>query len=546
MYIHPETRYTGDNSGTLGRAPLVVLSVISFFVLAMCCSGKALAKDPWYIDVPKKQWYYRYIETLWDEEVINGYERRHGVGSRRRTDYFYEPDRPIIQAELAFALAKAFRLTPRNEGCSLPLSESYRLYARFYVYPWLCVAEAEGIIVRSSFSPNQKIRRDEAIALLIRGLGLGNFAESMTSSDARYYLSRFRDRNQVHSNSYYEMALAVHLQIVEGYTDSTLRPQNLLTRAEAAALIYRSALYVLRANPDVFTPDGDGIDDFTSISLQTLRNRNAARWNVTIENSTGTVVARASGNGEPVADVIWDGKDLRGRDVPTGTYYYYGQLWDRQGNEYRAARKPLILRRHLLTGQLFPQVVYPGERVRIHAWSSGWSNDVNADLPWDRSRIRLAPDRSPARDWLQNDWQTSFILPPDAIPGVVGIQVTAQFDDVMQSVVLPLEVRQPFDMSARLHPNPTRSGQWVELIVETNLEATEVTSYWLYGVGVLQRLNPEGTLWRYEQFIPHNQPDMVMPVYIWAMDKFGQGHPLEITLTILNDPRHDILFHLSD
>jgi gliding motility-associated-like protein len=64
--------------------------------------------------------------------------------------------------------------------------------------------------------------------------------------------------------------------------------------------------------PNVFTPNGDGRNDFIDFSDHTL-----AEQIVTIYNRWGTMVFESS-----QSNTRWDGKDLKGNDCSDGVYYY--------------------------------------------------------------------------------------------------------------------------------------------------------------------------------------------------------------------------------
>ena len=77
--------------------------------------------------------------------------------------------------------------------------------------------------------------------------------------------------------------------------------------------------------PDIanaFSPDGDGVNDIWIINgiANTLNNR------VVIFNRWGDVVNEFQGYNN--ADVVWEGKNQSGYDLPVGTYFYIIELLD--------------------------------------------------------------------------------------------------------------------------------------------------------------------------------------------------------------------------
>lgn len=64
--------------------------------------------------------------------------------------------------------------------------------------------------------------------------------------------------------------------------------------------------------PNVFTPDGDGINDFFYIE-----NITSKEFKLEIYNRWGTQVFESS-----LADLKWDGRSTAGLELSDGTYFY--------------------------------------------------------------------------------------------------------------------------------------------------------------------------------------------------------------------------------
>jgi hypothetical protein len=85
---------------------------------------------------------------------------------------------------------------------------------------------------------------------------------------------------------------------------------------------------LLRVEPDVFSPDGDGYDDRTVISYRLAVPK--ARVLVEIYNILGSRVRVVLDQEESGSEglVIWDGKDNSGKVVPVGIYIVYLEAID--------------------------------------------------------------------------------------------------------------------------------------------------------------------------------------------------------------------------
>jgi RHS repeat-associated protein len=71
-----------------------------------------------------------------------------------------------------------------------------------------------------------------------------------------------------------------------------------------------------KANPNPFTPNGDGYNDITSLSAKL---KEIVDWNLTIKNASNTTIKTLTGHGSQVLR-SWDGKTDSNTDAPTGQY----------------------------------------------------------------------------------------------------------------------------------------------------------------------------------------------------------------------------------
>jgi gliding motility-associated-like protein len=78
--------------------------------------------------------------------------------------------------------------------------------------------------------------------------------------------------------------------------------------------------------PNVFTPNGDGVNDRFMVNATNLTEITCVifdRWGVKMYDVTSS-----TGN------IGWDGKNLSGKEVPVGTYFYILTATGKEGTTY--------------------------------------------------------------------------------------------------------------------------------------------------------------------------------------------------------------------
>jgi len=75
-----------------------------------------------------------------------------------------------------------------------------------------------------------------------------------------------------------------------------------------------------QASPEVFSPTGR--QPVTKFLITAHLKRNVSQWKMSITNRSGEVVRSYSGQSQPPAHIIWDGKDSAGLPLPDGHYTY--------------------------------------------------------------------------------------------------------------------------------------------------------------------------------------------------------------------------------
>ncbi len=179
---------------------------------AICASTNAMAAE--FSDVPSSHWAYSTISELADKGIINGIE-----------DGVYAPDGTLTRAQFVKLIVCALE----DYNASVTYTAVYDDTATDAWYtPYVTCGVYSGVIERDAdtFLPDNAITRGEAAVWMINGMGV--------QSDAVCKFGDVTDAEQKKA-----IGIATAYGLINGYDDGTFKPDNTLTRAEAAALISR-------------------------------------------------------------------------------------------------------------------------------------------------------------------------------------------------------------------------------------------------------------------------------------------------------------------
>lgn len=124
-----------------------------------------------FVDVPESTWYFPYIEKVYDENVVKGYE--HVLDNE--TLKVFRPKNPITRAEflkMSLAAVGVNNLPPLEEGSEKPYED---VPVESWYAPYVDYAKEHSYISTSSeeFRPNDSINRAEATKLVVEISGEG-------------------------------------------------------------------------------------------------------------------------------------------------------------------------------------------------------------------------------------------------------------------------------------------------------------------------------------------------------------------------------------
>ena len=175
------------------------------------------------------------VENHWAKNAINDMGSRlvvTGVGNNN-----YTPDRGITRAEFAAIIVRALGLEP---GVG---TNGFRDVA---ATDWYCgyveSAAAYGIVNgygNGSFCPNDKITREQAMAMTARAMKITGLKADLTDSEVSSLLSAYTDASSVQNYAKESIAACLKTGITNGTRVNKLSPKAYVTRAEVAVMAQR-------------------------------------------------------------------------------------------------------------------------------------------------------------------------------------------------------------------------------------------------------------------------------------------------------------------
>lgn len=173
-------------------------------------------------DVPDDAWFAEYVYDLADQGILNGV-----------TDTAYVPEAPVTRGQFVKILAYASGedLTPYKG------TTDFTDCTNHWAVPNINWAYENGIVKgvgvdRLIFNPDGKITRQEIATMISR------YADYKGYTLPRYVITKnFDDEGEIASWARDAVIAMERAGIINGYNDSTFRPEKNATRAEAAKLI---------------------------------------------------------------------------------------------------------------------------------------------------------------------------------------------------------------------------------------------------------------------------------------------------------------------
>lgn len=184
-------------------------------------SPSAVPEESKFEDI-ENHWAKKEITALAADGIIKGI-----------TETEFAPERSVTRAEFAALIVRALKLDaadPTNDFGDVPSEEWYASDVATVFKAGIMNGDDLG-----NFRPNDEITREEMAKVLVNAYQLKNVAEQSKEDTA----AEFEDGECISSWAKEYIDTAVQLSLISGYEDNTLRPQEFVTRAQAATIIYR-------------------------------------------------------------------------------------------------------------------------------------------------------------------------------------------------------------------------------------------------------------------------------------------------------------------
>lgn len=176
-----------------------------------------------FIDVTPTDWFYDSVKYIFDKGYFFGV-----------SDDAFEPQTNITRGMFATVLGRMSGVTEESTDTEFEDVDKDMYYA-----PYISWAVKNGIVLGyedGKFGPDDLITREQAAAMMWR---YAQYTGADVSVGEDTNILSYTDAPQISEYAIPALQWACGADVINGYTDNTLLPQNNATRAEAAAMIER-------------------------------------------------------------------------------------------------------------------------------------------------------------------------------------------------------------------------------------------------------------------------------------------------------------------
>ena len=201
-----------------------VLTVL--IVLLLTYNNIAFAQVPLFSDLTEGHWARNIINNMAARGYILGYP-----------DNSFSPEKEVTREEFAVLLVRCMGISPAHPDNPSFIDVPAEHWSASYIE---AVKEyLPGYALENghfSFMGAKAITREDVTAALVRAKGGINNKQE----DVNILAENFKDYSSIASNLKPFVAAAIKSKLISGFPDGTFRPNDPLTRAQAAAFLYRA------------------------------------------------------------------------------------------------------------------------------------------------------------------------------------------------------------------------------------------------------------------------------------------------------------------
>lgn len=178
---------------------------------------------------------FKDVAKHWAKDSINN------LGSRMIikgiNENAFAPNQDITRAQFAAIIVRALGLKPgmgEAEYSDVAQTAWYVDYIQTATEYKLIKGYENG-----EFGPNDKITRQQAIAIMARAMTLTKLNVDLSDKEVNAILAKYSDAKQIAGYAKENIALAIQTGVVNGRSNQTIAPSDYITRAEVATIVER-------------------------------------------------------------------------------------------------------------------------------------------------------------------------------------------------------------------------------------------------------------------------------------------------------------------
>ncbi|WP_429086270.1 tandem-95 repeat protein [Brassicibacter mesophilus] len=178
---------------------------------------------------------FKDVENHWSREAVNDMASRLVINGV--SENIFEPNRDITRAEFAAITVNALGLMRKGESKEIFVDVKgndwyYDAVSKAYEYK-LISGYNDG-----TFRPNDKITREEAMAIIASAMNLTGLNSHISENDIDAILNNYSDGNNISTWAKESVARCIIQNIVTGYDNQLMVKEN-ITRAETTTIIQK-------------------------------------------------------------------------------------------------------------------------------------------------------------------------------------------------------------------------------------------------------------------------------------------------------------------